>query len=203
MRVPIEPKPWPVDRALRVSVNSFGIGGANAHVSYDESRLAQISWSDTELFVSQAILDPPSELGVATGRPFVASGNRAKMLLLSANKQTSFKEHTTRIRKYIKRKPENASDLASTLALRREHLQHRTFILIGKDHQETISASQKALASLSGVTMVFSGQGAQWPQMGAELLSSDDAFREDIGVMDQVLRSLKHPPPWSLESELY
>ena len=32
--VPIESKPWPVDRAFRVSVNSFGIGGANAHVSH-------------------------------------------------------------------------------------------------------------------------------------------------------------------------
>ncbi|KAL1597235.1 hypothetical protein SLS60_008817 [Paraconiothyrium brasiliense] len=33
LQVPVEPTPWPTDRAERVSVNSFGIGGANAHVS--------------------------------------------------------------------------------------------------------------------------------------------------------------------------
>ena len=31
--VPVEPCSWPADRAERVSVNSYGIGGSNAHVS--------------------------------------------------------------------------------------------------------------------------------------------------------------------------
>ena len=33
LRVPVEPTPWPSDRKKRVSVNCFGIGGSNAHVS--------------------------------------------------------------------------------------------------------------------------------------------------------------------------
>lgn len=33
LTVPTEPIPWPSDRKERVSVNGFGIGGANAHVS--------------------------------------------------------------------------------------------------------------------------------------------------------------------------
>jgi acyl transferase domain-containing protein len=32
LSVPTEPIPWPNDRAERISVNSFGIGGANVHV---------------------------------------------------------------------------------------------------------------------------------------------------------------------------
>ena len=47
MKVPVEVMPWPTDRAERVGVNSFGIAGANAHVSpgnilingYDEAYL--------------------------------------------------------------------------------------------------------------------------------------------------------------------
>ena len=31
--VPTKAIAWPTDRAHRVSINSFGIGGANAHVS--------------------------------------------------------------------------------------------------------------------------------------------------------------------------
>lgn len=32
LQVPIDAMRWPKDREARVSVNSFGIGGANAHV---------------------------------------------------------------------------------------------------------------------------------------------------------------------------
>ena len=33
LQVPLEIIPWPSNRAGRASVNSFGIGGSNAHVS--------------------------------------------------------------------------------------------------------------------------------------------------------------------------
>lgn len=33
LTVPIEPTAWPATRKERISVNSFGIGGANAHAS--------------------------------------------------------------------------------------------------------------------------------------------------------------------------
>lgn len=32
LQVPVEATPWPKDRIERASVNSFGIGGTNAHV---------------------------------------------------------------------------------------------------------------------------------------------------------------------------
>ena len=32
LTVPLEPTPWPQDRLERISLNSFGVGGANAHV---------------------------------------------------------------------------------------------------------------------------------------------------------------------------
>lgn len=34
LRVPVKAMPWPKDRAKRISVNSFGIGGTNAHVRF-------------------------------------------------------------------------------------------------------------------------------------------------------------------------
>lgn len=35
LKIPLEATAWPADRAERVGVNSFGIGGANAHVGHD------------------------------------------------------------------------------------------------------------------------------------------------------------------------
>ncbi|GAB1201010.1 hypothetical protein APSETT444_010394 [Aspergillus pseudonomiae] len=37
LQVPVEPTPWPSDRKERISVNSFGIGGTNAHVILDSA----------------------------------------------------------------------------------------------------------------------------------------------------------------------
>lgn len=33
LKVPTQPIPWPQDREARISINSFGFGGSNAHVS--------------------------------------------------------------------------------------------------------------------------------------------------------------------------
>jgi acyl transferase domain-containing protein len=49
--------------------------------------------------------------------------------------------------------------------------------------------------------MIFSGQGAQWPGMGKELIENDDFFRKDISAMDAVLQRLEHPPNWTIVGE--
>lgn len=54
LTVPVDPTPWPEDRCERVSVNSFGIGGSNAHVSFfiisrssylQKQRYSRSSWT--------------------------------------------------------------------------------------------------------------------------------------------------------------
>jgi acyl transferase domain-containing protein/thioester reductase-like protein/NAD(P)-dependent dehydrogenase (short-subunit alcohol dehydrogenase family) len=50
---------------------------------------------------------------------------------------------------------------------------------------------------------VFTGQGAQWPRMGAELIQHSKRARDLIRELDQHLSSLgSDAPDWSLESEL-
>ncbi len=51
--------------------------------------------------------------------------------------------------------------------------------------------------------MVFNGQGAQWPQMGYDLYTSDENFRKDISLMDDVLQSLQHRPAWSISCKAH
>ena len=52
--------------------------------------------------------------------------------------------------------------------------------------------------------MVFTGQGAQWPQMGSDLLKSDLTFRSSIRSLDRYLEDTlgEEAPSWSIEKEL-
>ena len=52
------------------------------------------------------------------------------------------------------------------------------------------------------IGFVFTGQGAQWPQMGRELIESFYIYAESIRRMDKVLRQVKYPPNWSIEDAL-
>jgi hypothetical protein len=48
LRVPTEVESWPEGRAERVSVNGFGIGGVNAHVSSTTHNLVRITNNSLE-----------------------------------------------------------------------------------------------------------------------------------------------------------
>lgn len=86
---------------------------------------------------------------------------------------------------------------------RREHLPHRTFFIVREASITNESPLTKVPGSVSPITMVFSGQGSQWPEMAKDLIETDPQFRKDVVAMDDILKSLKHPPEWTIESRLY
>jgi acyl transferase domain-containing protein len=90
------------------------------------------------------------------------------------------------------------SDIAYTRAVRREHLPHRSFSIVDNGEFIETAGGLKASQNAPTITMVFGGQGAQWPQMGRELLLSDHDFRDDILNMDHIMKGLKYPPTWNL-----
>lgn len=49
---------------------------------------------------------------------------------------------------------------------------------------------------------VFTGQGAQWPTMGRDLISKSQVFSSSIDHLDDTLRKLPDPPSWSLRQQL-
>ncbi|KAM7210146.1 hypothetical protein V8F06_014474 [Rhypophila decipiens] len=65
------------------------------------------------------------------------------------------------------------------------------------------AANARVPLSPAPLVMVFSGQGAQWPQMGRELLN-DPEFLAGLTEMNSVLHSLEvgHRPAWHLVDEL-
>ncbi|KAI3322568.1 putative polyketide synthase [Xylariaceae sp. AK1471] len=175
--VPIEPILWPQSRLERVSINSFGIGGANAHVILESATRS----------INQLTLPPVTS---------------PQLLLYSATLPKPLTKLRNQYKEWVELNYSEVGDLAYTLAHRREHLPWRTFAVAHDGVIDNAPQSSKA-SEKHQVVMVFTGQGAQWPRMGYELFQSEEVFRSTIRSLDQQLRDVTGTsPPYSIEDEL-
>ncbi|TID07519.1 Compactin diketide synthase mokB [Colletotrichum higginsianum] len=186
LRVPVAPTPWPEDRVERVSVNSFGIGGANAHVVLESA--------------ASFLGRPPESPSVM--ELSALQRERAHLMVYSANTADSLRRQVVNSQKYIGEHPGSLDDISYTLASRRGHLPHRAFSVMQDGVELTTSPFGKAPNTPADLALVFTGQGAQWPQMGAELLKTNRVFAQSMRRMDKFLSLLPDGPPWTLVEEL-
>lgn len=102
----------------------------------------------------------------------------------------------------------NVVDLAHTLGTRRSTLTQRGFALVGqqsmKEDLDSTRFMKTGMGSFSKlpIAFVFTGQGAQWPQMGKELMEEFPSFRRTIQDLDSVLQALPEEPSWTLQEAL-
>ena len=99
----------------------------------------------------------------------------------------------------------NLVDLTYTLTARRSKLAVSGFIIaeqhtLAKDFQpqNLVIPSVPKIDPERGYTFVFTGQGAQWAQMGKDLIEKRASFRASILRYDAILQNLKHAPSWTL-----
>lgn len=178
--VPVQETPWPQDRCVRASVNSFGMGGVNAHVVIESA----------ENFI------PPSS-------PLIEENVEVpRLLLFSANTQDSLEARIQQNLTYLTNNPESLRDLAYTLGARREHLPFRAASIVHSDMSVTTTLFGKTSPTAPKIVMVFAGQGAQWPGMGLKLYQCNATFRRSLLEMDRVLQDLPDGPAWSIIDEL-
>ncbi|KAE9569129.1 Highly reducing polyketide synthase [Colletotrichum fructicola] len=185
LKVPVVPTPWPEDRIERVSVNSFGIGGANAHVVIESAAS----------FLGLTSLPPNIETTTIPRR-------QAHLMVFSANTADSLRRQVVNNQKYISQHDDSLDDIAYTLSSRRIHLSHRAFFVLENGAEKFTSPFSKTSPSSTDLVLVFTGQGAQWPRMGAELLQSNKTFTQSMRQMDKVLSALPDSPSWTLVDEL-
>ncbi|PNP38378.1 hypothetical protein TGAMA5MH_09736 [Trichoderma gamsii] len=176
LRVPMEPTSWPKDRLQRVSVNCFGVGGANAHVIIDSAK--------SYISQKQAVLDTSPHL-----------------LVFSAHQGVSLKERAAAVFNYAKQHHAQLPNIAYTLGCRRDNLAQRAFAVCDGVNTPELSPIVKP-KDPPRVNFVFTGQGAQWAEMGSDLLPQYPIFRDAILAMDAALKKLPHPPKWTIEEEL-
>ncbi|KAK5659385.1 hypothetical protein OQA88_1478 [Cercophora sp. LCS_1] len=183
--VPVEPMPWPKDRAERIGVNSFGIGGANAHVLLESARATGVK-KHTRRRRSPAV------------------ANEARLLTFSATTPEALRQVVQSHELYLKSHPEALDDLSYTLNARREPLPQRAYAIVTPEtvlEPWQVSPFEKGTGQ-APVAFVFTGQGAQWPRMGARLLESNVRFRQTIQRLESELSQCDPPPTWSLQIEL-
>ncbi|RWQ92174.1 KR domain-containing protein [Paecilomyces variotii] len=178
--VPVEATPWPWNRCVRASVNSFGMGGVNAHV----------------------IIESADNFTPPTSEVIEEHDSTPQLLLFSANTQDSLEAMIQRNLAYLRENTDSLRDLVYTMGARREHLSFRAASIVHSDMSVTTASFGKAPSSPPDIVMVFAGQGAQWPGMGVELFKSNATFRRSILEMDSVLQSLPDAPAWSIADEI-
>jgi acyl transferase domain-containing protein len=165
---------------MRISINNFGFGGSNAH----------------------AIVERHAETIVANGSQ-VLDTNCNRLYVLSAKCRTSLKSNITALRDYMENvNPDCESDLMRDLST--TLCDHRT---IFKHSYAFIASTRQQIIDKLGLTLpasgpaaeppiyVFTGQGAQWAQMGLSLMRNSD-YSSTIYDADNHLRSLG--ASWSL-----
>lgn len=163
------------------------------------------------------IIDAPSKVGkevngtVTNGKlttETLTSGTPKKqeqqlsLLLLSANTEHSLERLVSQNLGYAETYPERCVDLAYTLARGRQHMPFRSFSVAGTAVETKAAPSREIPTDSHSLVMIFSGQGAQWPQMGIELLDTDKEFRDDIKAMDRILQTLINRPEWTIEGRV-
>lgn len=126
----------------------------------------------------------------------------SELAVISANSQESLKAGIENLKQYISTHPEILPDLSYTLSRRREHFKWRSFAVLSDPLTVSFAPPTNKPARTPTIVMVFSGQGAQWPQMGFDLLSSFPGFKDDVLAMDEILQSLgRHRPSWRVIGE--
>jgi acyl transferase domain-containing protein/acyl carrier protein/phospholipid N-methyltransferase len=189
LRVPIQLEAFPNGTAERIAgVNSFGFGGANAHVILAEPPPRQ----------------PEKSLTIPGCRPWP--------VVLSARSETSLRNSAANLSAWVKEHANaNGSspvlpDLTYSLGVRRNHHPHRLTLVASSwaDLTEELDAfakkeeTPKIRAAFTArreqaprIGFIMSGQGPQWWGMGRDLMEHEPVFREAMEECDAALR------PWA------
>jgi acyl transferase domain-containing protein len=204
VKVPMEAVPFPRELPVcRVSINSFGYGGTNAHVivegteSFSRDGPAAYTYDD-RWTQKPRVRFPGSRRAWERNRPYLLPFSAHDKITLRRN----IDAHGKIAANY------SLLDLSYTLANRRSVLASKAFAVASYGTLNTVFdavgehfafADKKSVRS---VGFVFTGQGAQWARMGVELMHYCPGFLQSIRALDQVLGELHDGPEWSIEDVL-
>ena len=206
LSLPQQTMRWPTAGARRISVNSFGFGGANAHVILDD---AYHYLSDHQLTGNHNTIvhddDEGSESGISLGPSTPPNGEEGlehgkHLFVFSTRDQAGIQRiaqtYSNALEKpgLTKDDPRFLRNLAHTLAVRRSQHDFRTFTVASSLGELSLQLSKpmpkgkRSSRRDDNLIFVFTGQGAQWPAMGTQLLNHP-VFESSIKASQRYLES--------------
>lgn len=193
--VPTKLMDWePSNGIRRASINSFGYGGANAHVILQNAQ--QVIGRKIKKIPQQ------SHAEMVVGRSF--------LLPLTSHTEKAGKLLKESLASFIQGLADfSTADIAASLGDKgRSMHQYRTYVT-GNDMETVLrglkapeSAWTRSTQTKPRIGFVFTGQGAQWFAMGRQLMEQSPFFRQTIERCDEVLQQLPHKPDWTCLEEL-
>ncbi|KAI1752350.1 polyketide synthase [Xylaria castorea] len=189
--VVIKAEPWPRE-LRRASINSFGYGGANAHIIVES----------LPSYLNELPVNGPT---TSSSSP---SLEHALIFPVSALSKKSLKIRLEHITQVINQQTNQDSldRLAFTLTERRSHLGSRSFVIRDTESGDIILDNDGDLSSTARlpIAFTFTGQGAQYAGMAKELLETKEIFSTTISALDHTLSMLPVPyrPNWTLRQAL-
>jgi acyl transferase domain-containing protein/acyl carrier protein len=158
------------DSPRRAGVSAFGFGGTNAHVILEEAPVVGVS---------------------GPSRPW-------QLLTLSARTNSALETATDQLAEHFKQHlDQNLADAAYTLSVGRRAFNYRR-ILVCRDHEDAVATlktqdPKRVFTACQEhrerpVAFMFSGQGAQYVNMGRDLYHSELLFREQVDTCADLLK---------------
>ncbi|KAJ5180470.1 hypothetical protein N7492_003680 [Penicillium capsulatum] len=177
MKVLTSTRPWPRGKKY-ASVSNYGFGGTNAH----------------------AVLEKPPSPTQSQDDPETDRDPSRKLFLISANDKESLKTRISDYGVYFEQRPEVFEkslfgNFAYTLGSKMSHLSYRVALSATSLDELSIRMAQlKAnptrVLGAPTLAFVFTGQGAQWAQMGIPLMNEYPIFASALERADTCLRDL-------------
>lgn len=167
------------ERRQLVGINSFGFGGANAHVLIESYK----PHLDSSLTHTQALAPqlPPLFLS-ARGEPALKALATQYVDLL-ADESISYQDLAWSLAKHRAHLPQGLVVIPPTRAAAIQTLQQYAE---GKNNLEHLIEG-RLLAKDTPLALVFSGNGSQWQGMGSVLFEQDTVFRAALEEVEQLL----------------
>ncbi|CRG86478.1 Fatty acid synthase [Talaromyces islandicus] len=192
MKVVTSTRPWPRGKKY-ISVSNYGFGGTNAHVILERPPLVVKGAATAEASPKGSLGDPKS-----------------KLIVISANDKDSLQARIKDYGIYFEQRPEVFEktlfgNFAYTLGSKLSHLSYRVALPATSLDELGIRLAQMKIHPSRvlrepRIGFVFTGQGAQWAEMGMSLMNEYPIFASAISRADQCLRHLG--APFSLVEEL-
>ncbi|TVY54903.1 Reducing polyketide synthase DEP5 [Lachnellula cervina] len=201
VKVVSDPIPFPAHLPVkRASINSFGYGGTNAHI------IVEAAESLLKKKQTYKYIDNNAQKRRKQAPRRAAHRKRPFLLPFSAHDKPTLLRNIAAHGKVVANY--ELLDLSHTLATRRSVMPSKSFAVVSHSTLEDIFSNIPATFSFAHkkktptLGFVFTGQGAQWARMGAELMESSVRFLNSIRFLDLALEDLHDGPAWSIEDVL-